>query len=237
MTNRKRFISISILLIALFCTVLYLAYDGFFKTDLQNKQKDDEAQVTSIKATESAAIEKINDFELLRQETENLEPFASKEILGVEDFHDDWSIEQFEQSGYVKTENKGTGEISLQKEAVVYNFSFMNEYALPVSIHINGPTTFEVLRNIQVGDSFKSVIRKFPNHFDWRKQVNGEFYGISNESDEPSTANGHLSEYDNSDKSMTLVSELEGAGVFVQLAFEKDILVQLRIYLPAYISD
>jgi hypothetical protein len=112
------------------------------------------------------------------QTGEDLTKLTADELYNFELLRADWTEEQMLKLGLTKEVNDLTGERTYSNEYIKYSFgNIYGNNETPDLVDVYGKTDVQGPRGITVGDTFDNVLKKFPQEKDWRKSVNGEFYG------------------------------------------------------------
>jgi len=122
-------------------------------------------------------------------ENEVQEPayLTKEELLDFELLYGDKTEVEIISVGAVKvSEDDANGESVYKIGNVEYLYMYFSE--TPVFVTVKGLIDVQGPRGIAVGDSFETVLAKFPQEKDWQRILNGEVYGdqaIDMEAQEP----------------------------------------------------
>ena len=122
-------------------------------------------------------------------ENEIQEPayLTKEELLDFELLYGDKTEDEIISVGAVKvSEDEANGESVYKIGNVEYLYMYFSE--TPVFVTVKGLIDVPGPRGITVGDSFETVLAKFPQEKDWQRILNGEVYGdqaIDMEAQEP----------------------------------------------------
>ena len=112
------------------------------------------------------------------QTGEDLTTLTADELYEFELLRADWTEEQLLELGLNKEVNDLTGERIYSNEYIKYSYgNIYGNNKTPDLLDVFGKCDVQGPRGIAVGDTFDSVLNKFPQEKDWRTSENGEFYG------------------------------------------------------------
>ena len=123
----------------------------------------------------------------VENEIEEPSYLIKEELLDFELLYGDKTEDEIINVGAVKvSEDEANGESVYKIGNVEYLYMYFSE--TPVFVTVKGLIDVQGPRGIAVGDSFETVLAKFPQEKDWQRILNGEVYGdqaIDMEAQEP----------------------------------------------------
>ena len=144
----------------------------------ENSQSEsEETEVPTVIVSQPAVENEIEEPSYLTKE----------ELLGFELLYGDKTEVEIISVGAVKvSEDEANAESVYKIGNVEYLYMYFSE--TPVFVTVKGLIDVQGPRGIAVGDSFETVLAKFPQEKDWQRILNGEVYGdqaIDMEAQEP----------------------------------------------------
>lgn len=164
----KKYIAIIIIIVLLFISCN--------EEDNMIGNTEEENQVVAENTSDSQEGTNIDDEEPIDDVWVNPNPdieiLTSTDIFEIEIVRTDLTKEQVVSEGYTYD-----GDL----EEAVYFYNDLIKYVFtdkenPSAIIVEGEV--DGIRDIRVGDTFESVLSKFPQEMDWTANENGEFYNV-----------------------------------------------------------
>ena len=142
-----------------------------------SQNESEETEVPTVIVSQPAVENEIEEPSYLTKE----------ELLGFELLYGDKTEVEIISVGAVKvSEDEANAESVYKIGNVEYLYMYFSE--TPVFVTVKGLIDVQGPRGIAVGDSFETVLAKFPQEKDWQRILNGEVYGdqaIDMEAQEP----------------------------------------------------
>lgn len=134
------------------------------------------------------------------------------------------SVNSLKSDHFSSTFDSGKDDIVYTKDNLSLGYNGASEYKQLKWVKITGNTSYEIPREIKIGDAFSQVITKFPINTDWKNSSNNVFYQEDIKSNSLSSEYGVFNGI-----TMKLVDQ--GDTAYMEIDFSNDIVTEIRLIM------